>query len=1255
MGNDRRPPSRGDPRRTSGTRRRTLRFDQDPRGLLVESEVGELVALPHVAPLGTLVPEPPTHAFRLLRARDLVHLYVLAYRCQLLRRAGGPVLVPAEDGARLEVRLTFQHLAEVATYEITTKTPSADPSLPPGTPEPMGTEVPPAPPIDARTAEGSRLVFGLLEGEAIPFTAAGVLAAISRLPLLVAPLATPRQERRLDLLTNVGAIGPGVFLARGPEGRLVTRVLRGSPTAPESASPLVAALRLGRDSINARRLLATESAVDLGNIAARSPFSFLIEAGIRPAIRPRRARRRARRPAADVTAIEAPYRLIVSPSHHGGFAHSPEPVASPSDDGHVELWHTRLGVREEKDEAWTVHERDDPQRAVRAIWARDMDFYGDDPPPGNADPFRTSLDPRDRRILVRQTAESMLAPPEPVDVHRLHLSSLGAWLDLHGEWETTPYTKTGAPAILSWDHVAPMGRDQFVRVVYPGYLYPFGHRAALVKVTERKIKEHSRPQARLYQRKFIVLGEPVRPYDQTDLPFREVRVRPLTTPDIRDPLTLGPPLSIIEQDLFWPVVGNDKFRFTLDCLDHDGRRTRLHVPLLFVASHLGADKATRDVIVAEYKKDNAAEAAGQWAAFATSTTPGDTSFEVRTYRFGGAPETPTARAVPTLADADIVVPAMRHLAPDAPAVTVTYSGSKTSAFVGEAESFLSVVSPTAIRFDTGTDRAGGFVKPNLPVTQLSRKLGAVGPLVAAGSGFNPVDLLQGVMPKLFGLFDLADVLQLANLDQLPRFVTEALDQVDALAQDLARLAESVHGAVDRLTEEAAEANAAVKAKLDAARTALEALRADLDARVGAITTAFQDVFSRTKTPDEVIAAVESALTALAGIVDDVRTAIAAAPLPPTLKAELERLVAAVAPLLQAPAELFAAVRNFLEAVDPEGLSVRARYEWKPTMTSWPAGGAAVFEPSSDGFTLSVEARASAAGAGAAGADVLAELRDFRLNLLPGAELMRLDFGRIAFRASTGRKPEVDVVFGGIEFLGVLGFIDTLRQLIPFDGFADPPHLDVTPEGVTAGFDLALPNVAVGVFSLENISLGADCRVPFLGDAVTVGFNFCTRDKPFRMTVMAIGGGGFVAVRLSPEGMVVLEMALEAGASLSLDFGVASGSVSVMVGLYLRLEADKGSLTGYFRIRGEVDVLGLISASITLELSLAYEFESGKMVGRASIVVEVEVLFFSTSVRISVERRLAGSKGDPTFEQIMGVTGGTSPAWDAYCLAFAGED
>ena len=92
----------------------------------------------------------------------------------------------------------------------------------------------------------------------------------------------------------------------------------------------------------------------------------------------------------------------------------------------------------------------------------------------------------------------------------------------------------------------------------------------------------------------------------------------------------------------------------------------------------------------------------------------------------------------------------------------------------------------------------------------------------------------------------------------------------------------------------------------------------------------------------------------------------------------------------------------------------------------------------------------------------------------------------------------------------------------------------------------------------------------------------------------------------------------------------------MIGIYMRLETDEGSLTGYFRLRGEVDVLGLISASIELYMELKYEFDTGKMLGRARITVEVEVFVFSGSVTIEAERQFAGSNGDPSLERAHGA-------------------
>ena len=120
--------------------------------------------------------------------------------------------------------------------------------------------------------------------------------------------------------------------------------------------------------------------------------------------------------------------------------------------------------------------------------------------------------------------------------------------------------------------MAPQGRDQLVRVVYPGFLFPFGHSTTLVKITERKMLDAAPSVAGLFQRKFLAVGEPLRLYDQRDLPFSEIRIQPLMTP------TIVPEPS--ESDAFVPYVGGAPFVWILHYLDKEGRPGRLAMPLV---------------------------------------------------------------------------------------------------------------------------------------------------------------------------------------------------------------------------------------------------------------------------------------------------------------------------------------------------------------------------------------------------------------------------------------------------------------------------------------------------------------------------------------------------------------------------------------------------------------------------------------------------------------------------------------------------
>jgi len=149
------------------------------------------------------------------------------------------------------------------------------------------------------------------------------------------------------------------------------------------------------------------------------------------------------------------------------------------------------------------------------------------------------------------------------------------------------------------------------------------------------------------------------------------------------------------------------------------------------------------------------------------------------------------------------------------------------------------------------------------------------------------------------------------------------------------------------------------------------------------------------------------------------------------------------------------------------------------------------------------------------------------------------------------------------------------------------------------------------------------------------------------------------MKADPNGVQRLEAAFEFGASVSMNFGVASGGVHVMAGIYFCYDTTNGvALSGYFRAGGNVSVLGLVSVCIELSLSLTYEAASGKALGRATLTVEIELFLFSTSVEIECERKFAGSKSDPTFAQMMSPYHDpddptvTIDPWEEYFAAYA---
>jgi hypothetical protein len=827
------------------------------------------------------------------------------------------------------------------------------------------------------------------------------------------------------------------------------------------------------------------------------------------------------------TAIEAPHRLMMSPDGFGTWSHQPGPVTH---DDRTELWHTRLGTRR------------GPGLPMRAIWSPDwhpstLQNHFLPASPTDADPFRASLDARDRNEIVHLTSNYHVDRfmPTPVETDALMLSSLGGWLKVRGDWDP-PKLPRGSLTVEQWHHDAAIGRDQAVRVVYAGFLLPFGHRASLVKVTERKFvfaSVRSQGIAYLRQRMFLIVREPVRQFTHRSLPFTRVHLLTQVTPDLLPPTTDS--VGTHGQSAFWPLIPGPggpqdpvDFLFHLTATDHESRAVEFTAPLMFVDKNVDETSAGASAAVNAYNGQSGRRLRslnGQPVALAPPSKPRDTTFNAASMTFGAEKLTsgePHFR--PTMTAANLDIPAVSQVtgkpAPSEVAFEKSYlTGSGKT--IGNAGHVFARVKSRPLDFGT-TDRSGGLVAPNLDITGLSRELGPIADVDQLVSGaFNPKQVFAGV--KLLGAVSLGEIVK----DMTFNAATNALNRVP-------RLVTVRDGDV---------------------------LRTTYTWSLGK--EELVDIQLFTPNPGAAL----------------------------TLKATVEKKLDGGLP----ETYIEGALTNFSITLLPKKTS----------------------EPDSD------------------------------------PRLVELQFQAVRFKARPNAKVDVSVEFGGLKFLGILEFVNELQKWIPFDGFSDPPDVRLVGDpvpGVDVGFTLGIPDIGIGIMTMQNISLGASAYLPFGKAPMNFRFAFCERHQPFTLTVSLFGGGGFFAMNVGLDKVVMIEAALEFGASAAINLGVAKGQVSIMAGFYFQKAGQAFELTGYFRASGSLSVLGIISISLVFYLGLSYASKpspSGvsRLWGQASLTVKIEVLFFSKSVSVKMEREFAGS--DPKFHELV-----SPAAWAEYCEGFA---
>lgn len=279
------------------------------------------------------------------------------------------------------------------------------------------------------------------------------------------------------------------------------------------------------------------------------------------------------------------------------------------------------------------------------------------------------------------------------------------------------------------------------------------------------------------------------------------------------------------------------------------------------------------------------------------------------------------------------------------------------------------------------------------------------------------------------------------------------------------------------------------------------------------------------------------------------------------------------------------------------------------------------------------------------------LDSFALVLPPGPiELVRLEFDSLKFTQEQGRPPDLDVKGLKVKIGGDLGLLEALQDAVKLDDVAPRVHTSST--GMSVDYTLAVPEVTAGMFLLQNIAVRAAVDVPFDGRPIVTTLAFASRDKPFHLGVSVFGGGGYLLFEIDDGGIRTLEASLDFGAAVAINVGIAKAEVHALGGVRFNLEGDLVRVSGFLRIGGSVDILGLVSVTVELRVELTYE--APRLTGRATAVIEIDVTFWSGSIELD--------SGDYTFvggstpeaippSSSISVPPPTLPDWQKYRNAF----
>ncbi len=246
--------------------------------------------------------------------------------------------------------------------------------------------------------------------------------------------------------------------------------------------------------------------------------------------------------------------------------------------------------------------------------------------------------------------------------------------------------------------------------------------------------------------------------------------------------------------------------------------------------------------------------------------------------------------------------------------------------------------------------------------------------------------------------------------------------------------------------------------------------------------------------------------------------------------------------------------------------------------------------------------------------------DFFFVVPPFAPAIELDFAKVSAIIETGKPVEVIPEVRAWSFAGVLSFLTDLGDL--FNSVGIGIDLEIRTDALELGGSAGLPSFNLGIVEVSNISVHLGIVLPLDGGPVCVTAGLGSKKNPIDVSVAMFGGTFWLELEMKfgdvPDAISFVGIGIGIyWEAFDLNLIIFKASLTLMLSADFALENGDVTFTGAVALIGEIELLGLASASASIVGSLTYTEADETIVLRGTIHYEIDSIFGGDSGTVAL--------------------------------------